>query len=154
MPKYSCLRCSQPCEDGSQFCTKHSKTTGAKPPKQKRKYWFNKQRQDEDPRNTRRFKKLKESVRSLHPLCAGCLLHDKYEPGSDCDHIWSVRDYHQHLYTLDNLQHLCRSHHSVKTGYEGRGVVLDYKANKAYRVETGEVKPIVRDKPMKDGFMP
>ena len=76
--------------------------------------------------------KLRKDFIKRNPLCVRHRLANKSVSGKHVDHIISVRQRPDLKYDEGNLQTLCHSCHSIKTGYERQGVFIDYVQKKKY----------------------
>jgi 5-methylcytosine-specific restriction endonuclease McrA len=61
------------------------------------------------------WRAMRELVLSKHPYCKECLKDGVYELASECDHIIDIKDDVTKFMDKDNLQGLCKRHHSAKT---------------------------------------
>lgn len=69
----------------------------------------------------RRWRRLADQHRAAHPLCVRCTEEGKIERGVDVDHIVPHNDDPALQYDPNNLQTLCKRHHSDKTFAESGG---------------------------------
>lgn len=58
---------------------------------------------------------LRAQVLSEEPLCRECLKEEKTEPSAEVDHIVPHRGDYDLFFDRENLQGLCKTHHSRKT---------------------------------------
>ena len=66
----------------------------------------------------RRWQRLRTMVLASSPLCVMCLAENRVTPATEVDHIRPLADGGDH--SEDNLQPLCKSHHSRKTARDVR----------------------------------
>lgn len=76
-------------------------------------------RKDVQPYNFMYQRKVWKQLRKEHlqqyPLCADCLKENKSIPATDVDHIERHEGNWGLFLDSDNLQSLCKKHHSMKT---------------------------------------
>lgn len=78
--------------------------------------------------NSAAWKAKRAQQRSLHPLCARCLLEGKVVNTEHIDHVFPHRRDGDRF--MNNLfQGLCTSCHTLKTNAEKKGVIEHYTAN-------------------------
>lgn len=76
---------------------------------------------DDDRKATKRFyaglrwRKLRQWILEMRPLCAECQRAGVLRPATEVDHITPRSERPDLAYDQDNLQGLCRSCHSAKT---------------------------------------
>jgi len=72
--------------------------------------------------SSRQWIKLRDLKKALSPLCEECLKLGIIQPWvhsqSVIDHIIPVANNIELAFDIDNLQHLCKSHHGIKSGKE------------------------------------
>lgn len=66
----------------------------------------------------RRWRRLRAMILARQPLCVMCLAENRVTPAIELDHIVPLRDGGDN--SEDNLQPLCKSHHSRKTARDVR----------------------------------
>ena len=80
---------------------------------------------DPDRKATKRFyaglrwRKLRQWILEMRPLCAECERAGVLRPATEVDHVIPRLEREDLAYDQDNLQGLCRSCHSAKTMKEG-----------------------------------
>ena len=67
------------------------------------------------PYNTARWARLRRKVLAGEPMCRACATLGKHTPAQDVDHITPIKAGGD-VWTMGNLQPLCPTHHSLKTG--------------------------------------
>lgn len=74
------------------------------------------------PYKTRRWQRLRAKVLAAEPVCRACIVMASTTPAPSVhvDHITPISAGGD-VWSMDNLQGLCASHHSIKTGYDMRG---------------------------------
>lgn len=82
----------------------------------RKNYYANRTGRDSDPRrtialNTSQWQKLRAQVLAQEPLCRDCHKRQIITPATDVDHISGDPSDN----SMDNLQPLCHSCHSIKT---------------------------------------
>lgn len=90
-----------------------------------------------DPYNNRRWKAVSVAHRESFPDCAECARNGKDTPAAETDHIIPLV-YGGAMYDVTNLQGLCKSCHSTKTGREERGALYEARRN-----DSGDLVPVV-----------
>ena len=78
--------------------------------------------------NSTRWRKVRSSQLSKEPLCQRCLSYDITTIGKDVDHVEPHRGNPRLMWDAINLQTLCHSCHSHKTGHEKQGKILDFRS--------------------------
>ena len=118
------------CKNGA-LCQRHFIQPAAK-----KKSWKGKKRKiPSNPfYNTQEWRKLRSIFIAENPLCAACLLKNSYTPAAHVDHIMPVRHYDSLKLEPSNLQALCHSCHSIKTGFERRGIAIDFINRKKRKI--------------------
>jgi 5-methylcytosine-specific restriction protein A len=86
-------------------CQAHTRTERDRPNVDVRK-WY----------RTARWAALRAQKMAEQPLCVECERAGIVEPWTDLDHIRPHRSDPVLFYDCDNLQGLCKQHHSAKTG--------------------------------------
>lgn len=89
------------------------------------------------------WKQLRRSILITTPLCECCKLYKQATEATDVDHILPHRGDRELFLNTTNLQALCHSCHSSKTGAEGKGVYKDYKHNCAHNTNNNTYYAIV-----------
>ena len=78
--------------------------------------------------NSAAWKQRRDAERSLHPICAKCLVEGRVEQTTHVDHVFPHRRntnrFHQNLF-----QGLCTSCHTLKTNAETKGVIQHWTQN-------------------------
>jgi predicted kinase len=69
----------------------------------------------------RRWRRLRKMYITAHPLCSECLKRGRTVPASEVDHRIPRRDRPDLAFEWDNLDGLCKTHHSIKTRWEKAG---------------------------------
>ena len=98
------------------------------------------------PRRTARSKKkrkikideiwsrISKAWLSEHPICAACEKEGRFTPAGIVDHILPRRYFPELTYDKNNIQSLCQTRpyscHQRKTGYERRGIAIDFVRRK------------------------
>ena len=77
-----------------------------------------------------RWERLSKRWLSRHPNCAACRREGRIVPAGIVDHILPKRHFPELKYDETNLQSLCQTRpyscHQRKTGYERRGIAIDF----------------------------
>ena len=75
--------------------------------------------------------RVSKAFLSKHPLCMACEHSGRLVPARIVDHILPIRSRPDLKYNADNFQSLCATRpyscHQRKTGYERRGIILDFR---------------------------
>ena len=127
---YQCVRCSSAATDGL-LCAKHASTPTIEP---RRKY----KDHNKSFYSSRRWRYIRLQVLSQHPLCEACDLYDIVSPAIDIDHVWPLSHSPSLGTSLSNLQALDKACHTLKTSYEAKGIILDYRRNRRIDMNTGD----------------
>ncbi len=113
MPKKPKRPCSNPgCPElvDGRYCEAHKRIVDRH---------YNKQRDPEtSKRYGRRWRKIRKTYITAHPLCEECKKQGKYTPAEEVHHIKALADGGTHDYA--NLMSLCKACHSSITAKEGR----------------------------------
>jgi len=86
----------------------------------KRKAKTNKERNargDNKFYNSSAWRKLRNRFIQVHPLCTHCMDEDRTTEAKEIDHIKAIEDGGEPL-DWNNLQSLCKAHHTKKTNRE------------------------------------
>ena len=75
-------------------------------------------------RQTRRYKDWRNSYMIANPWCIECLETGHHVPSVEMDHKVPVTEDFSKFWDEDNVQPLCRAHHSHKTARENRGATF------------------------------
>ena len=79
-----------------------------------------------------RWREISREFLKQNPICDRCILAKLTIPSEHTDHIIPVRIKPDWKYEQSNLQALCHSCHSHKTGAERRLIAYDYRRQKQY----------------------
>lgn len=74
-----------------------------------------------DPRNTARWRRLRDMKRSHDPLCEACKAEGVTRAMDQVDHIIPIEQRPDLAFVWENLQSLCTQHHARKSQEERRG---------------------------------
>lgn len=77
-----------------------------------------------------RWKKIRTVQLSKEPLCQRCLYYSTVTAAEDVDHVLAHGGHDGLFHDADNLQSLCHSCHSFKTGKERVGQFYSYIGHK------------------------
>lgn len=113
MPKKPATPCSQPgCPalTFDRFCSEHQREDNR-----------NYERYQRDPaiakRYGRRWRKIRATYITQHPLCEDCLEQGRHTPVEEVHHVLPLE--HGGTHSFDNLRSLCKPCHSQQTAIDG-----------------------------------
>ena len=89
---------------------KYLKTNNSEADKRSRKFY-----------NSTEWKRLRNHFIQVNPLCVECDKIGLIEPAVDIDHITPLKDNYGKALEWENLQGLCKKHHTQKTVKENSG---------------------------------
>lgn len=113
MPKKPKRPCSYPgCPElvDGRYCEEHKREVN---------HHYNRHQRDPETskRYGRRWRKIRKTYITAHPLCEACKKQGKFTPAEEVHHIKPLSDGGTHSY--ENLMSLCKSCHSTITAKEG-----------------------------------
>lgn len=113
-PKHKCNipQCNDFALTGNPYCVKHKREKANYYAKNPSKGYTSNEIYDH------RWKKLRLLILRRNPFCVECLKHDRYITATEVDHIIPHKGDKTNFYDTANLQGLCKSCHSTKTGRE------------------------------------
>lgn len=113
MPKKPKRPCSYPgCPElvDDRYCEEHKREVN-------RHYNRHQRDPETSKRYGRRWRKIRKTYITAHPLCEECKKQGKFTPAEEVHHIKPLSDAGTHSY--ENLMSLCKSCHSTITAKEG-----------------------------------
>jgi 5-methylcytosine-specific restriction protein A len=131
----SIYRCKQPTRPGSSMCIDH-----APPPRVNMI-----KRANDREYKTAVWQTIRAGQLSKQPLCQSCQLAGRVTLGVHVDHVIGWKTIGPGAFVNNLFQTLCGPCHSVKTGFEQRGVFRHYSDRGAIDYQSGDWPQLISD---------